>query len=360
MPQSPRSCRWKLIHADCLTALPKHKTASMDAVITDPPYGISIVGMKWDAPRRLDPSRPPGRKRSRGNPGVAFQMFCAEWASECLRVLKPGAHLAAFGSPQTAHLLACGIEESGFELRDTLMWIYGNGYPKSHQSSGGKGTGLKPAYEPIILARKPLERNLQHTLARYHTGALNIAASRIPLDCQEKARTHSPRYSANQNGRWPANLTFSHHPQCADNKCQRSCPVRALGTRHRFFYCTRANRHERNAGCEHLSRRTRETFKTGSNWQRAAEADPIANFHPTVKPIELMRWLIRLLTPPHGLILDPFAGSGSTGAAAVQENTRFIGIERESAYIVIARARIKNWAQIASRSRGSASDEQAA
>ncbi len=181
-PQPSRNRRrWQIIHADCLQALPKQDAASIDAVVTDPPYGISMVGMKWDRPRSLDPARPPGRRRSRANPSVAFRAFCAEWAHECSRVLKPGGHLAAFAAPRTAHLLACGIEDASFELRDTLMWIQGNGFPGSRPLSNGRGTRLKPAYEPIILARKPVEGTLDQTLARYGTGALNIDACRVDL-----------------------------------------------------------------------------------------------------------------------------------------------------------------------------------
>lgn len=354
MPQPSRKPRrWHIIHADCLHALPKQNTASIDAVITDPPYGISMAGMKWDNARRLDPARPPGHRRSRANPSIAFQRFCAEWTRACLRLLKPGGHLAAFAAPRTAHRLACGLEDAGFELRDTLMWIHSQGYPKSRQLTDGRGTGLKPAYEPIILARKPPEGTLDQTLRQYGTGALNIGSCQIPNTtqrCPTEGRTHTRRpRSASEKGRWPTNLLLSHHQRCTTTRCHLECPVELLGERHRFYYCAKANRREREAGCEQLPRRTVQTFKIGAEWEHKAKAHPVANIHPTVKPIDLMRWLTRLLTPPGGVVLDPFVGSGSTGAATVLEGARFLGIEREAAYVPIARARIKHWARAAKR-----------
>ena len=344
MPQPSRKRRWQIIHADCLQVLPKHDAASIDAIVTDPPYGITFRGMSWDRPRSLDPARPPGRRRSRANPSVAFRAFCAEWAHECLRVLKPGGHLAAFAAPRTAHLLACGVEDAGFELRDTLMWIQSQGFPGSRPLPNGRGTGLKPAYEPIILARKPVEGTLDQTLARYGTGALNIDACRVrlsPQDCPEEGRTHTRNFAASGRGRWPANLLLSHGRKCTRQRCERDCPIELLGARHRFFYAAKAPSREREAGCEQLPRRVVQTFKIGEKYEQLCKA----NIHPTVKPIDLMRWVVRLLTPPGGLVLDPFAGSGSTGAAVVLEGARFIGIERERDYIPIARARVKHWAR---------------
>lgn len=340
------SHRWRIIQADCLTALTKLAPASIDAVITDPPYGISMVGMKWDTPRQIDPTRPAGRKRSRTNPGVAFRAFCSRWAAECMRVMKPGAYLTAFAAPRTAHLMACGIEDAGFDLRDTLMWLQGNGYPGSRPLPGGRGTGLKPAYEPIILARKPLDGTIDHTLATYGTGALNIDACRIQdasQPCPDQGHQRKP-HSTDQEGRWPANLLLSHHPQCGQTRCRRSCPAGALGSNQRFFYCAKANRRERNAGCEQLPRRVTQTYRIGALSEQQGTANPVPNDHPTVKPLELMRWLIRLAAPQDGTVLDPFAGSGSTGAATILEGRHFIGIEREAVYVRIARARLRHWA----------------
>lgn len=349
MTQASR--RWKIIHADCLTAMPKLDAASIDTVITDPPYGIGMAGMKWDMPRQIDPTRPAGRRRSRTHPSIAYRAFCAGWASECMRLMKPGAHLTAFAAPRTAHLMVCGIEDAGFEIRDTLMWLQGQGYPGSRSLPGGRGTGLKPAYEPVILARKPLEGTLDHTLATYGTGALNINACRIQ-DPNPKEQQQPKPYSASAQGRWPANLLLSHHPQCRPARCREGCPAHALGSNHRFFYCAKANRRERNAGCDQLPRRVTKTLKIGAHAEQQCQERPVHNDHPTVKPIELMRWLVRLTNPTNGLVLDPFTGSGSTGAAVILEHGQFIGIEQEANYLPIARARIKHWA--ASTARGNA------
>jgi DNA modification methylase len=347
--------RWEVRHADCLLLLPRLDASSIDAVVTDPPYGISINNMSWDSPRRLDPMRAPTRVRSRTSPRMAFQGFCAEWATQCFRVLKPGAHLAAFSSPRTAHLLACGLEDAGFELRDQLVWLRGSGHPGTRTESG-LATHLRPAVEPILLARKPLKGTLGSNLSIYGTGALNINASRIisgEESCAATGRSHR------RQDRWPASLLLSHSPRCTRSHCVRDCPVELLGTRHRFFYCARATRSERNAGCEHLPRHTTQTYKIRAQCGARAKASPVANIHPTVKPLDLMRWLVRLLTPPRNtgdgaIVLDPFTGSGSTGAATVLEGARFLGVEREAAYVPIARARIKHWA----KSNGGATNEQ--
>jgi DNA modification methylase len=343
MPQTSR--RSTVIQGDCLEVLAKRDTASFDAVVTDPPYGLSMVGMRWDTPRRLDPPRPPGRRRSYANPGLAFQGFCTAWGSECLRVLKPGGHLVSFSAPRTAHQLACGLEAAGFELRDTLMWLQGQGYPSSRPLPGGWGTGLKPAYEPIVLARAPLDGSLDHTLAVHGTGGLNIDGCRIhdPSICEGRTRGLSP----NPRGRWPANVVLSHTSKCTESRCRSDCPASVLGDRHRFFYCAKASRRERDAGCDQLPRRVVQTFKIGARYEQMSDENPVANIHPTVKPIELMRWLIRLVTPQGGVVLDPFAGSGSTGAAAQLEGAAFLGIEQDREYVRIARARIKHWGTIA-------------
>ena len=346
--QSRTPRRWQVKQADCLKALPTLDTASVDAIITDPPYGIGMVGMNWDNAKKLDPARPPGRYHSHTSASIAFQAFCAEWASECLSVLKPGAHLAAFGGTRTAHLLACGLEEAGLEIRDTLMWIQGQGFPSAPALPKGLGVRLKPAYEPILLARRPIDDGtLEQNLARYGTGAMNIDATRIALtsqDCPSEGHAHGRRITASERGRWPANLLLSHGHKCTRSRCERDCPIELLGERHRFFYAAKAPRVEREAGCEQLPRRVRQTFKIGADDEQKAKDKPVANIHPTVKPIELMRSLVRLLTPSGGLVLDPFTGSGSTGAAVVLEGARFLGIEREASYVPIARARIRYWA----------------
>jgi site-specific DNA-methyltransferase (adenine-specific) len=234
------------------------------------------------------------------------------------------------------------------------MWLQGHGYPATRVLPDGLGTGLKPAWEPIVLARKPPEGTLQENLATYGTGALNIDACRIALTSQDpptEGRAKGKRITANPAGRWPANLLLSHSEACSPGRCEPECPIGALGDRHRFFYSPRASRRERDAGCEKLTRHVVQTFKIGAhNEQRCAE-NPVANVHPTVKPIDLMRWLVRLLNPAGGLVVDPFAGSGSTGIGAVLENAGFLGIEREAMYVPIACARITHWAKAPSTRR---------
>ncbi len=320
--------------------------------------------MAWDRARALDPARPPGRAGSRENPNVAFRRFCLEWSRRCLPALKPGAHLAAFAAPTTAHLLACGLEEAGFELREMVMWLHSQGYPAgAHRgippSHTGWGTRLKPSYEPILLARKPLEDTLERNVARHDTGALHIDTARLTSTerCPGERRTRTR--DGCEHGRWPANLVLSHHQSCSERRCHASCAVQRLGEHSRFYYCAKPNRREREQGCERLPRATIQTYQIGSRRKQKARACPVANIHPTVKPIELMRWLVRLLTPPGGLVLDPFAGSGSTGAAALLEGARFLGIEREAGYVRIARARIKHCAARRPGLRRSATPRQA-
>ncbi len=250
---------------------------------------------------------------------------------------RPGAYLAAFGAPRTVHRLTSGLEDAGLEVRDTLLWLYGSGMPKSRRLPGGRGTALKPAYEPIILARKPLVGTVERNLAVSGTGALNIDAARV-------------------EDRYPANITLAHAPGCTSERCEPDCPTvlidraaerqrgasTVLPQASRLFYCPKAGRRERNAGCETLPVRELDLFP---HIKRAGRRPPpAANHHPTVKPLALMRWLVGLVAPAGGVVLDPFCGSGTTGCAAVLEDRLFIGIEREPEYVTVARARIAHWA----------------
>ncbi len=321
--------RWGLIEADALALLGQLPPNSIDAVVTDPPYGLAFNGEHWDGGSLAD--------------GHGFQAFTSWWAAHLLRILKPGAHVAAFGAPRTVHRLVAGFEDAGFEVRDQLLWCFGSGVPKSRRMAGGLGSSLKPAYEPIVLARKPFDAatsTIVTNVARHGTGALNIDAARIP-----KAGTPEVE------GYWPAHLALGHDDDCGEprGECVPECVVPLidrLAAQHaggsppfsRLFYAAKATRTEREAGCEQLEAIVSPIFSHGVGTPRAR-----ANLHPTVKPQALMRWIVRLVVPPGGLVLDPFAGSGSTGCAAVLERRQFIGIEREAEYVQIARARIAHW-----------------
>jgi DNA modification methylase len=310
-------------HGDCREVMAAMEPASVDAIVTDPPYGLAFMGKGWD----------------HAVPGVEF------W-SQALRVAKPGAHLVAFGGTRTFHRLACAIEDAGWEVRDTLSWLYGSGFPKSHNGPWG-GTALKPAWEPIIMARKPLNGTVAANVAAHGTGALNVDGCRIEsgrdyhdLMVTQGINTAQTSYAfavdrrtfAPAAGRWPANVVLDE-----DAAAQ-------VGEPSRFFYTAKASRREREAGLEGMPERVAQKWNSGGIAERRMEtAKPLPNVHPTVKPIALMRWLCRLVTPPGGVVLDPFTGSGTTGCAAALEGFGFVGIEREAEYVAIAELRIAHW-----------------
>lgn len=426
----------RLIVADCVKAMAQMEPESVHAIVCDPPYSIGFMGQAWDTHR--------GPRK--------FQDWCQEWGAEAREVLKPGGHLLAFGGTRTFHRLASGLEDAGFEVRDCIAWMYGNGFPKSldvaraldahagvdtkaderwtptpHPITGpmrttkatsekvsqatpgervlyapetaaaqawqGWGTALKPAFEPIVVARKPLTGTVAANVTDHGTGGINIDGCRVG----------PPEIS-----RWPANVVLGHHPACElvgarevrgtghspkarkpsqfgalghsgleerhfdweqveHWECTPGCPVADLdrqapaaggggfpgekggigqgaiygsagsganlrdtgrldadGGASRFFYTAKASQAERNAGLEEA-------------------AEDGVNAHQTVKPIDLMRWLVRLVTPAGGVVLDPFAGSGTTLIAATLEGFDAIGIESEDAYAAIARARLAFW-----------------
>jgi len=309
--------RWGLVRADALKLLAQLPDASVDAVVTDPPYGIGMAGQAWDS----------------GKLGVGseFQNWTASWARELKRILKPGGHLAAFGAPRTVHRLSAGIEDAGLEVRDQLLWLYGSGMPKGLKFSGQRGTLLKPAYEPVVLARAPLDGTTDQTLAAWGTGVLHLGEAGRRDELQGTG-----------SSRWPANVGFVHEAACTRSACVVSCAVYCLNTEtgrpvSRFFYAAKASPREREVGLEQQPM-TCERISFGRTRR------PRANIHPTVKPLSVMRWLVRLVAPPGGVVLDPFSGSGSTGCAALLEGRQFLGIEREGSYIEIARRRLSHWA----------------
>jgi DNA modification methylase len=552
--------RWVVLEGDCVEVLAQMPPASVDSVVCDPPYGLEFMGREWD---RIagDRGRWAGQDRtalmgeashmggkpvlpnfggqSRNgrcencngwrwsgedtkctceNPSFRYKGMGAEqqawheaWAREAWRVLKPGGHLLAFGGTRTYHRLASAVEDVGFEIRDSVMWLYGTGFPKSlnvskaidnaagakrevvgtRQRPGGPagmtaehgwndgpmaeddatvevtraetpeakqwegwGTALKPAHEPIVVARKPLgPRNVAANVLQHGTGGLNIAATSLAVAADDPVRDavwtsrssgfregttgflagsteDGERASAAPppEGRFPPNVMLSHLEDCAlvgtrrvrsdshggdgerpagfanvgsepgtvepsgpehrdadgreeveDWECAAGCPVAeleeqtagddsTLGGATRFFYCAKASRAERNAGLDDFPERERPADsawigqcsacgKQQSKGERGVSSEccsaptewvtPTAtqNIHPTVKPIDVMRWLVRLVTPPGGVVLDPFTGSGTTGCAAMVEGFRFVGVEQNAEdYLAIARARIGWWA----------------
>ena len=352
----------EIIHGDARLAVELMANESVDSVCTDPPYALVSIGKRFGsataAPARSEGATGVYRRASAGFMGktwdtgeVAFDP--AFWA-EVLRVLKPGGHVLAFGGTRTYHRLACAIEDAGFEIRDQVGWVYGTGFPKSHDAGAGWGTALKPAWEPIVLARKPLIGTVAENVARYGTGAINVDGCRVGDEIRfnpaagnkpggnslNMSAVDMPREAEGRIalGRWPANVihdgsdeviaafptttSVGHHPSARGKGGVSTTGHRGqdgLAERHaadsgsaaRFFYCAKASR-----------------------------ADRAGSKHPTVKPVSLIRYLCRLVTPPGGVVLDPFAGSGTTGQAARDEGFRAVLVEREAEYVADIRRRL--------------------
>jgi len=455
-----------VIRGDCLTVMPSLPLGSVDSIVTDPPYGLDFMGKAWDI----------------AVPGVAY------WGA-ALRAAKPGAHLLAFGGTRSFHRLACAIEDAGWEIRDTIIWVYGQGFPKSldvskaiDKAAGAKreyggprvfpdgtkahmnpatrhegwqrpwidaehrpalltsepataaapkwqgwGTALKPAWEPIIVARKPFSRGtVAENVLKHGTGAMNIDACRVAISSEDRgviarmggygkagyappgprdvlrggvdgSLNNRPRdFEQSAFGRWPANLVHDGSEEViavfglAGERSSGGTPAHRSGIGYgstsrgqdvgerretdsgsaaRFFYCAKASNRDRNEGltetpevgqtalsprqekrCRVCGCRTKKGRDLSCHHEDWEWTDPVGNqrhkginhnCHPTVKPTALMRCLCRLVTPPGGLVLDPFMGSGSTGKAAVLEGFRFVGIETDAEYCAIARARIR-------------------
>jgi site-specific DNA-methyltransferase (adenine-specific) len=433
--------RCTLFHGDCRDLLEAIPENSVDAIVCDPPYllanasGTGFMGREWDSVE-LEPGE---------TVGTASERWHRTWAAIALRVLKPGGHLLAFGGSRTVHRMCSALEDVEFEIRDVLMWVYGSGFPKSldvskaidkhlgaertvtgqHEAQlpGGNtyaqdswsraareappsrhddpataaaawtgwGTALKPAYEPIVLARKPLSGTVAKNVLERGTGGINIGGCRIG----DEPRHNNPSGGSPDDGsvyglgcrgrgtdaigRWPANVLLSHHEDCrylgevedervtrvggnlgpdarlegtygmgkqsttttttSQYECHPECPARILEGQHegasRFFYCSKPSTKERDLGLEHLPVRSggeivdREEDSAGIKNPRAGagRGGGRRNHHVTVKPLELMRYLCRLVTPPGGTVLDVFAGSGSTGVAALAEGFNFVGVE---------------------------------
>lgn len=360
-----------IINADCLEWLKSQPDNSISTVVTDPPYGLKFMSKKWD-----------------------YDIPSVELWQELLRVVKPGGMMLCFGGSRTYHRLTCRIEDAGWEIRDCIMWIYGSGFPKSHNHFGfeGYGTALKPSHEPIIMCMKPLDGTFKQNAEKWGVAGINIDVSRVPhngdISGAKIERSHKTKgilgkfadhsgevsWQPDPNrGRWPANIILdeeagamldgqsgvsqssSHirhnkYPNCETlGKFQPANlqGIKDSGGVSRFFYCAKASSSERNAGLEGMPLKKCDMMEddnypieTGSGNLRDTKRQ---NYHPTVKPLKLMEYLIKLVMPPKdGILLDPFAGSGTTILAAQNLGYNGIGIEREKEYCEIAEARLKN------------------
>jgi DNA modification methylase len=406
----------ELLCGDMIDALADYPDNFFDAQVTDPPYGIGFMGREWDtfkpgtgASRKLLHPRERvaealvsenpnlhGRHRS---PAISpsqieydmtvtglrrFQREVAYWGEAMIRVLKPGGYLLMCGAPRSYHRMACGLEDAGFEIRDCLTWLYGQGFPKSLNFEGGLGTALKPGWEPIVLARKPFAGTVRGVYDEWGTGVLYIDAARLPNGrSREQKAAISTKPAALDAGRWPANVLLDEDAaldldaavgiltnggespaspspsQWGEGGARAGGQTKYAGDRggpSRYFYCAKPSRRERDLGCDHLALVSagamtggRKEGSAGLNSPRAGAGrlSGAKNAHPTVKPIALMRYLIRLVTPPGGWVLDPFMGSGTTLCAALLEGRMATGVEREPDYLSIAMARTEAWERIA-------------
>ena len=414
-------------HSECVAFMRTLPDNSIDAIVTDPPYGLSFMGKRWD-----------------------YDVPSEDVWRECLRVLKPGGHLLAFAGTRTQHRMAVRIEDAGFEIRDMIAWVYGSGFPKSldiskaidkaagaerelvgiqdghydnanrknekkivHAFDEGRpnalrtitapatpaaktwqgwGTALKPALEPITVARKPFTGTVANNVLTWGTGGVNVDGCRVGTDDmsaqfnrewkQDGTFGNGKRASQNKQcaqGRFPANLIHDGSdevvglfPESLGSGTARTLKRNTKpeqkgwgmnttasdearlrnagsGSAARFFYCAKASKRDRDEGCDGMPQSVQQSVAHGdkqygtlpyTNEPREMNPRPRANHHPTVKPTDLMRYLCRLVTPTGGTVLDPFMGSGSTGKAAVLEGFNFIGCDMTAEYVDIARARI--------------------
>lgn len=420
----------RIEHGDCLEVLRSLPDASVDSIVTDPPYGLEFMGKDWDAPWKaegfqdnVEPTATSSggveafsRARIRYHTGqeqmVLFQEWCELWAAECLRVLKPGGHMLAFGGTRTWHRLAVAVEDSGFEIRDSMAWLYGSGFPKSldvskaidkaagaerkvvgskiglagYSMTDGKGglygggfgadgtgegecaitapatpeaekwqgwgTALKPAFEPIVVARKPLVGTVAQNVLEWGTGAINIDGTRIstndliPTTTNNNIRGNSYAsdtvYHPSDLGRWPSNVMLDEYTAGLVDE-QSGIVKGQIGMKktkggHRFIAGDTETVQQFDHGTTDIGGASRFFYVAKAPKRERPTVEGIA--HPTVKPLTLMRHLVKLVTPPDGTVLDPFAGSGTTVEAAMLEGFDIIAIEREADYIKLIEARL--------------------
>jgi hypothetical protein len=342
-----------LYQGNSLEVLPHLSDGSVDAVVTDPPYELGFMGKKWDGT------------------GIAYN---SKLWGECLRVLKPGGHLLSFGGTRTWHRLACAVEDAGFEIRDSIAWLYGSGFPKSHNLKGdweGWGTALKPAFEPVVVGRKPLSGTVAANVLAHGVGALNIDGCRVG-DSGATKRSGQAEYPKNSDGtedrsgswartghgivelnagRWPSNVLLE---QSQAEELDRQVPSAGNGWKRNYGETDYLGKQYGGGvfggggykgGSTYADEGGASRFFPTFKYQAKApkKERPVVEgvAHPTVKPLELMRWLIRLVTPPDGVVLDPFTGSGTTLEAARLEGFRSIGIEQETDYLKLILQRIE-------------------
>ena len=402
-----------LLNGDCIEQMQKLKDEGklVDSVVTDPPYHLTSIVERYGKDGSAPAKDKDGlyQRQARGFMGkewdggdIAFRTDTWKLAYD---LLKPGGYLLAFSASRNYHRMAVAIEDAGFEIRDQIMWIYGSGFPKSLNVGDGWGTALKPAHEPIVMARKPLEGTNKQNIEKYGTGGINIDGCRIQGDDTGGERKITTRKSRDENnvwtdensgmkqeenhfadadpkGRYPSNVMhdgsdvvkdifpnskgFVSNGNAKVGETSKGAipPLRRgnatsygdNGSASRYFYCPKTSAEERNRGLESFTAKpmawgnqAKAELKRGNldfkgNQGDGSKHNKVAmrlNTHPTVKPQELMKYLCRLVTPKGGVVLDPFMGSGSTGMAAKDEGFDFIGIEKEKEYFEIAEARIK-------------------
>lgn len=317
---------YQIIQGNNIDVLKTFPDNYFDSVVTDPPYGISFLGKDWDS-----------------------DTGSLETYQECLRVLKPGGYLLAFSAARTYHHLAITIERAGFEIRDQIMWIYSSGFPKSHDVGKklnkqnidndyqGWGNALKPAHEPICMARKPCVGSIVNNVQQYGTGAINIDGCRIGDDIMPVgAHTQtSSLFDKNKKSAYAEETRIGRFP---------SNVIGEIEGYQKFFYCPKVNRNERHSGFDLSTIPTNPEGKYDRSEGMGNALDRLltkkGNNHPTVKPVELMKYLIKLVTPKNGTVLDPYNGSGSTGMAAVELGYNYVGIELDDSYVEISKKRI--------------------